>query len=61
MIIFRPFAVSVPLGAVYALFNRVSIYEGLEVDEDKCVQCGTCQKTCQLEVKVYEKPNDPSA
>jgi len=59
MIIFRPFCRFLcPLGAVYALFNRVSIYR-LEVDEDKCVQCGTCQKTCQLEVKVYEKPNDP--
>lgn len=59
MIIFRPFCRFLcPLGAVYALFNQVSIYR-LEVDEDKCTKCGTCQKTCQLDIKVYERPNDP--
>lgn len=58
MIVFRPFCRFVcPLGAVYALFNRVSIYR-LDVDEKRCIKCGTCQKTCKLEVKVYEKPND---
>lgn len=59
MLIFRPFCRFIcPLGAIYAIFNAISLYR-LEVDSDKCTRCGTCFKNCKMDVKLYEQPNDP--
>lgn len=56
---YRPFCKYLcPLGALYSLANPISIYK-YEVDEDKCVKCGLCQKTCGMDIKVYETPNSP--
>ena len=57
IVIYRPFCRYLcPLGAVYSLFNKVSIYR-YTVNEDKCVSCGVCQKTCGFDIKVWQNPN----
>ena len=45
-----------PLGAFYALFNKVSLF-GMKVDEHKCVSCGKCAKVCKMDVDVTKTPN----
>ena len=45
-----------PLGAIYGIMNKVSIYH-LEVDKDKCVDCGKCQNICKMEVNPVDKPD----
>ena len=57
IVIYRPFCRYLcPLGAIYGLFNKVSIYR-YTVNEDKCVSCGICQKTCGFDIKVWQNPN----
>lgn len=45
-----------PLGALYGLFNPVSLYR-LRVDQSECVHCGKCQQVCGMDIPVWEKPN----
>lgn len=55
--IYRPFCKYLcPLGAIYSLFNGVSLYR-LDVDESKCIHCGKCQKTCKMDIPVWKTPN----
>ncbi len=57
LVIDRPFCKYVcPLGAVYALFNRVSFVH-LAVDGHRCVRCGRCAAVCPMQVPMPEKPN----
>ena len=57
IIIYRPFCRYIcPLGAIYGLFNKIS-FVSYKVDKSKCTKCGVCQKTCKLNIKVYENPN----
>ncbi|MBI6872271.1 4Fe-4S binding protein [Clostridium aciditolerans] len=57
IIIFRPFCRFIcPLGAIYSIFNPISIYR-LKIDKDKCTSCGTCAKKCKMDIEVYKKPN----
>ncbi len=52
VVIYRPFCKYLcPLGAFYALFNKVSLYR-LHLDKEKCVGCGICNKTCKMNVPV---------
>lgn len=44
-----------PLGAIYGLFNKISIFH-LEVDEHKCNGCGKCSRICKMEVNPVERP-----
>ena len=54
---YRPFCKWIcPLGAFYALFNRVSLFQ-MKVDQDKCVSCGACAKACKMDVDVTKSPN----
>ncbi|MBQ3589353.1 MAG: 4Fe-4S binding protein [Clostridia bacterium] len=39
-----------PLGALYGLFNKISIF-GIKYDKDKCTQCGLCISKCQMDIK----------
>lgn len=45
-----------PLGAFFALFNRVSALR-LVVDMNKCVKCGKCRKVCPVDIEVFDDPN----
>ena len=57
VLIYRPFCKYVcPLGAFYALFNRVSLFR-IKVDKNKCVSCGKCAKACKMNVDVTKTPN----
>ena len=56
---YRPFCKYLcPLGAVYSLFNPISILH-LKVDSDKCVRCGACQKACKMDIRTFEQPDSP--
>lgn len=57
LIVWRPFCKYLcPLGAVYSLFNRFSLYR-LQVDEGKCVGCGKCAATCRMRVDPAKNAN----
>lgn len=59
IIIFRPFCRFIcPLGAVYALLNRLSLLR-LAVNRESCKKCGGCQEQCELGIDVYNNPNSP--
>ena len=58
VLFYRPFCKWLcPLGAFYALFNRVSLFQ-MKVDKNKCVSCGKCAKACKMDVDVtkYAQP-----
>ncbi|MBR6514146.1 MAG: 4Fe-4S binding protein [Clostridia bacterium] len=49
--IFRIFCRFVcPLGALYGLFNRISVF-GVKVDTNKCTYCNKCIEHCKLDIK----------
>ena len=57
VLFYRPFCKWIcPLGAFYALMNRVSLL-GIQVDACKCVSCGKCSRVCQMDVDVVRAPN----
>lgn len=39
-----------PLGALYGLFNRFSIF-GIKLDRHECVDCGKCISHCKMDIK----------
>ena len=58
IIIYRPFCRYIcPLGALYGLFNKISFYK-YKVDKDKCTSCNVCVKKCNMNIKIYKKPNN---
>ena len=57
LLVYRPFCRYLcPLGAVYGLFNPISLYR-YRVDAHKCTGCGACQKACKLDIPVHKTPN----
>lgn len=55
--LWRPFCRYIcPLGAIYGLFNPVSLYR-FEINKQKCTRCKVCQAACKMDIPVYEKPN----
>lgn len=57
VLFYRPFCKWLcPLGAFYALFNRVSLF-GMKVDQHKCISCGKCARACKMDVDVTKTPN----
>ena len=59
MVIYRPFCKYLcPLGAFYALFHKVSFLK-LDLDSDKCVNCGLCEKKCKMGVDIRETVQSP--
>ena len=56
LLVYRFFCkVLCPLGAIYGLMNKISIYH-LEVDPHKCVNCGKCSRVCKMEVDPVKNP-----
>ena len=52
VLFYRPFCKWLcPLGAFYALFNKVSLLN-YNVDKHKCVSCGKCSRTCKMDVDI---------
>lgn len=55
--IYRPFCRFLcPLGAIYGWMNPIALY-GYQINEKKCTGCKKCQRTCEMNIPVYEKPN----
>ncbi len=55
---YRPFCKYLcPLGAFYSIFNPVALYR-FSIDTDKCISCGSCQRACGMDIRVWEHPND---
>ena len=56
VLLYRPFCKYLcPLGAVYALFNKISVYQ-IKVDKSKCTNCKTCEHICKMQVPVSSSP-----
>lgn len=54
ILFYRPFCKWLcPLGAFYALFNRVSLLH-YHVDGGKCVSCGKCAAICKMDVDITQ-------
>lgn len=54
---YRPFCKWIcPLGAFYALFNKVSLYR-FHIHADRCTSCGACSRVCKMDVDVFRAPN----
>lgn len=48
--IFRMFCRFIcPLGALYGLFNKISIF-GIKLDNSKCVNCNLCKNKCKMDI-----------
>lgn len=57
IILYRPFCKCIcPLGAVYAGFNRFFLYK-LQIDKNKCVNCGLCVSVCKMGVDPIKETN----
>jgi ferredoxin-type protein NapH len=55
--IYRPFCRLVcPLGAIYGLFNRISLYR-VTIDEMKCDHCEACSRQCPMAIDVTRHAN----
>ena len=39
-----------PLGALYALFNRISFF-GIKLNGEKCIDCNKCISHCKMDIK----------
>lgn len=57
IIIYRPFCKYIcPLGAVYSVFNPISVFR-YKVDEEKCTGCGACARACKMQVDPVRNAN----
>ena len=45
-----------PLGAVYSLFQPISVFR-YRVDQEACTHCGACAKICKMQVDPSKSPN----
>lgn len=56
-VLYRPFCKYLcPLGALYALFNRVALLQ-MRTDAAACVDCGRCAAACEMGVDPAKTPN----
>lgn len=45
-----------PLGAIYGLLNKASVYH-MEYNEEKCISCGKCHTICPMDVNPVKNSN----
>lgn len=45
-----------PLGAIYGLLNRLSLYR-LRLERERCTGCGACARVCKMGVEPFRDPN----
>ena len=58
VIIYRPFCKYIcPLGAIYSLFNFVSLFR-YTLDHQKCIHCGRCKAVCEMQCDPVKNCND---
>lgn len=58
VIIYRPFCKYIcPLGAVYSVFNPISVFK-YRVDKEKCTHCGACARVCKMQADPTANAND---
>lgn len=59
IVIYRPFCKYIcPLGAVYSVFNPVSVFR-YRVDKTACTGCGTCADVCGMQIDPAKNANHP--
>jgi len=59
IVIYRPFCrLLCPLGAIYALFNKIAFVK-MRCDKEKCTSCGNCSQACQIMLDPSIQPNSP--
>lgn len=57
ILIYRPFCKWIcPLGAIYALFNKISIHRYV-VSDSKCINCHRCEHTCPMNIDPVKQCN----
>ena len=58
IVIYRPFCKYIcPLGAIYSLFNSVSLCR-YTLDHQKCIHCGRCKAVCEMQCDPVKNCND---
>ena len=58
VIIYRPFCKYIcPLGAIYSLFNSVSLFR-YTLNHQKCIHCGRCKAVCEMQCDPVKNCND---
>ena len=59
ILIKRPFCRTFcPLGAIFALFNRLSLVH-LTFDTGSCTECGLCESVCPVDLEVHSELDSP--
>lgn len=59
VVIYRPFCKYIcPLGAVYSVFNPISVFR-YWVEKETCTGCGLCLEVCKMQINPAEHPNHP--
>lgn len=59
LLIYRPFCKYIcPLGAVYSVFNPISVFR-YRVDQEACTGCGACSRACKMQVDPVKNANHP--
>ena len=47
-----------PLGAIYGLFNKISVF-GIKADISRCTSCKQCKSACHIALDPIKEPNSP--
>ena len=47
-----------PLGGLWGLFNRASLFQ-ITVDDERCTRCSACQRICPVGIDPSSDPNSP--
>lgn len=57
ILIYRPFCKYIcPLGAIYSIFNPISIFR-YRVDKEKCINCSKCARVCKMGCEPLKHAN----